>query len=42
MAIPRWLRQGFAILRVVLYSGDVVSDFWVGIDLAIRCHFKFV
>ena len=41
MVLPRWLRKGFAILRVVLYSGDVVSDFWVGIDLAIRCHFKF-
>lgn len=22
-------------------SGDVGSDFWVGVDLAIRCHTKF-
>ena len=30
-----------AILKVILYSGDVGSDFWVGIDLIIRCHYKF-
>ena len=30
-----------AIVRVILYSSDVGSDFFVGIDLIIRCHYKF-
>ena len=38
---PRWFRQGVAISALFLYSGDVGSDFWVGIDLIKRCHRKF-
>ena len=41
MAMPRWFKQGMAILKVILYSSDVGSDIWVGIDLIIRCHYKF-
>ena len=41
MAMPRWFKKGMAILKVILYSTDVGSDFWVGIDLIIRCHYKF-
>ena len=40
MAKPKWLRQSLAILSVLLYSGDVGSDIWVGIDLMIRLHLK--
>ena len=38
---PRWFRQGVAISALFLYSGDVGSDFWVGVDLIKRCHRKF-
>ena len=41
MARPKWFKRGLAWLSLCLYSVDVVSDFWVGIDLIIRCHFKF-
>ena len=35
---PAKMVQVMAIVRVILYSSDVGSDFWVGIDLIIRCH----
>ena len=41
MTMPRWFKKGMAIVKVILYSSDVGSDFWVGIDLIIRCHYKF-
>ena len=41
MARPKWFKRALAWLSVVLYSVDVGSDFWVGIDLIIRCHYKF-
>ena len=41
MAKPPWFKQSLAILAIFLYSGDVGSDIWVGIDLMIRCHYKF-
>ena len=41
MARPKWFKRGLAWLSLCLYSVDVVSDFWVGIDLIIRCHFRF-
>ena len=36
-----WFEKGVAILYVILYSGDVGSDFWVAIDLILRCHYNF-
>ena len=41
MAKPRWLAQSLAILSVILYSVDIGSDSWVGVDLIRRCHYKF-
>ena len=41
MAKPKWFLQGIAIMSVFLYSGDVGSDFWVGIDLYLRCHYHY-
>ena len=41
MARPKWFKRGLAWLSVCLYSVDVTSDFWVGIDLIIRCHYRF-
>merc|ERR1712051_98076 len=41
MAKPKWLARSLAILSVILYSVDVGSDSWVGIDLIRRCHYKF-
>ena len=40
MAKPMWLKKSSAILSIILYSGDVSSDFWVGIDLIIQCHYR--
>ena len=41
MAKPRWFKRALSVLSAILYSGDVGSDFWVGIDLVLRCHFRF-
>ena len=41
MAQPKLLKKSVSILSIFLYSGDVGSDFWVGIDLILRCHYKF-
>ena len=41
MGKPFWLKQSQAILSVILYSTDIGSDVWVGVDLAIRCHVKW-
>ena len=41
MAKPKWFLQGIAIMSVFLYSVDVGSDFWVGIDLYLRCHYHY-
>ena len=41
MAKPKWFLQGIAIMSVFLYSVDVGSDFWVGIDLYLRCHYQY-
>ena len=41
MAKPKWFRKSLAYLSIILYSGDVGSDFWVGIDLVRRCHYRY-
>ena len=40
MAKPKWFKKGVSILSIFLYSGDVGSDIWVGIDLILRCHYN--
>ena len=41
MTKPKWFKKGVSILRIFLYTGDVGSDIWVGVDLILRCHYKF-
>ena len=40
MTKPKWFRKGSAIFSIILYSGDVGSDFGVGIDLILQCHYR--
>ena len=32
-------RWSFAIFSLFMYTADVGSDIWVGIDLILRCHY---
>ena len=38
---PYWLRLALAIFGICLYSADIGSDIFVGVDLIERCHNQF-
>ena len=41
MEKPYWLKLALAILGICLYSADIGSDIFVGVDLLERCHNRF-
>ena len=41
MEKPYWLRLALAIFGICLYSADIGSDIFVGVDLIQRCHNQF-
>ena len=41
MKKPYWLRLSLAIFGICLYSADIGSDIFVGVDLIERCHNQF-
>ena len=38
---PYWLRLALAIFGICLYSADIGSDIFVGVDLIERCHNRY-
>ena len=38
---PYWLRLALAIFGICLYSADIGSDIFVGVDLIQRCHNRY-
>ena len=41
MEKPYWLKMALAIFGICLYSADIGSDIFVGVDLIERCHNRF-
>ena len=41
MKKPYWLRLALAIFGICLYSADIGSDIFVGVDLIERCHNRY-
>ena len=41
MKKPYWLRLSLAIFGICLYSADIGSDIFVGVDLIERCHNRY-